>query len=91
MSRTHAFSARNTTPVNPPLAPPQFSRLARKIEGQIEQRARGRVRDLRVECFAGLVVLQGRTRTYHVKQIAQEAALDLLDDTPRLTNKIVVS
>ena len=32
----------------------------------------------------------GRSRTYHAKQIAQEAALDLAGEHPALANQIVV-
>ncbi|HEU5119321.1 MAG TPA: hypothetical protein VFT74_22205 [Isosphaeraceae bacterium] len=67
-----------------------LSRLAQEIEGQIMQRAAGRIRDLRVECLEGLVILEGRARTYHAKQLAQEAVLDLLEDAHSLLNNIVV-
>ena len=54
-------------------------RLASQIEDQITARASGRITDLHVVCSADSVVLQGRARSYHVKQLAQEAALDLMD------------
>ena len=64
--------------------------LAERIERQIERRACGRIHELRVACGDGLVILQGHCRTYHAKQLAQEAALDLADGPTRLVNQIVV-
>jgi len=65
--------------------------LARRIEGCIESRASGRIRDLHVVCSDDAIILQGRSRTYHAKQLAQQAVLDLTDGFPLLTNQIVVS
>ncbi len=67
------------------------SNLAERLEGHIERRACGRIRDLHVVCSDNLIILQGRSRTYHAKQLAQEAVLDLMDGHPILTNQIVVS
>ena len=64
--------------------------LAEKIEGHIALRASGRIRDLHVVCSDDLIVLTGRSRTYHAKQIAQEAALDLAGGHPALANQIIV-
>ena len=64
--------------------------LAERIEGYIERKACGRIRDLHVVCSGDLIILQGRSRTYHAKQLAQEAALDLTDGRPLLANQIVV-
>ncbi len=65
--------------------------LAERIEGHIERRACGRIRDLHVVCSDGMIILTGRSRTYHAKQLAQEAVLDLTEGHPALTNQIVVS
>ena len=65
--------------------------LAERIEGYIERRASGRIRDLHVVCSDNMIILQGRSRTYHAKQLAQQAVLDLTDGFPLLTNQIVVS
>jgi hypothetical protein len=65
--------------------------LADRIEGHIEIRLCGRIHDLHVVCAGDRVVLQGRSRTYHAKQLAQQAALDLTDSPARLVNEIVVS
>jgi hypothetical protein len=62
--------------------------LAERIEGSIERRTCGRVRDLRVVCTETLVILRGRTRTYHAKQLAQEAALELTGEQANLSNQI---
>jgi hypothetical protein len=64
--------------------------LAERIEGYIERKACGRIRDLHVVCSGDLIILQGRSRTYHAKQLAQEAVLDLTDGRPVLANQIVV-
>jgi hypothetical protein len=64
--------------------------LAGRIAAHVERRACGRIRDLIVTCYGDLVVLRGRSRTYHAKQLAQEAVLDLLDGPSRLANRIVV-
>jgi len=64
--------------------------LAEHIEGYIERRASGRIRDLHVVCSDDAIILQGRSRTYHAKQLAQEAVLDLTDGYPLLTNQIEV-
>ncbi len=64
--------------------------LAEQIQGQIERRASGRIRDLHVVCSGESIILQGRSRTYHAKQLAQQAVLDLFDGRPLLTNQIEV-
>jgi hypothetical protein len=64
--------------------------LAARIEGHIELRASGRIRDLHVVCSDDAIILQGRSRTYHAKQLAQQAALDMTDGYPLLTNQIEV-
>ena len=65
--------------------------LAERIEGYIERRASGRIRDLHVVYSDEKIILQGRSRTYHAKQIAHQAVLDLTDGHPLLANQIVVS
>jgi len=64
--------------------------LAEQIEGHIERKASGRIRDLHVVCSGESIILQGRSRTYHAKQLAQQAVLDLTDGCASLTNQIVV-
>jgi len=65
--------------------------LAERIEGHITRRASGRIRDLHVLYSEDAIIIQGRSRTYHDKQLAQQAVLDLTDGYPLLTNQIVVS
>jgi hypothetical protein len=65
--------------------------LAERIEVHVARRACGQIRDLHVVCAEGLIILQGRTRTYHAKQLAQEAVFDLTGGHPALANQIVVS
>jgi osmotically-inducible protein OsmY len=67
------------------------SELAERIEGHIERRASGRIRDLHVVCSDGMIILMGRSRTYHAKQLAQEAVFDLTEGQASLANEIVVS
>jgi len=62
-----------------------------RLEGYIERRASGRIRDLHVVCSEDSIILQGRSRTYHAKQLAQQAVLDFTDGEQELTNEIVVS
>jgi len=64
--------------------------LAERIQCYVENRASGRIHDLHVVCSEDAIILQGRSRTYHAKQLAQQAVLDLTDGYPLLTNQIVV-
>jgi len=64
--------------------------LAARLHGHIERKASGRIRDLQVVCSEDVIIVQGRSRTYHVKQLAQEAVLDLMDGHSTLANQIVV-
>jgi hypothetical protein len=64
--------------------------LAQFIEGHVNRVANGRIRDLHVVYSEERIVLQGRSRTYHAKQLAHQAVLDLTDGHPLLANQIVV-
>jgi len=46
------------------------------LERKIDQYTGGRIRDLKLEEVGDTVVLSGRTRTYYVKQLASQVALD---------------
>lgn len=48
------------------------------LELQLQRRVGSRVRDLRIQVRPEGIVLQGRANTYHAKQLAQHAAMDLL-------------
>jgi hypothetical protein len=60
-----------------------------QAEALLKQRLRGRVSCLRVLIREKGVVLQGRTFTYYVKQLAQHAAMQTLG-LPILANEIEV-
>ncbi len=65
--------------------------LAERIGCLLEGKFCGQVQQLQVVYSEGRVILRGRTRTYNVRQLAQQAALDLTEGYPRLVNQIVVS
>jgi len=71
-------------------APGHAVDLSTRIEVQIHRRSGGQIRDLHVVCVADLVILRGHSRTYHAKQLAQEAALDESGEHTTLANQIVV-
>ena len=60
-----------------------------RLESMLLRRLGNRIRDLRVLLFPDGLILQGRTATYHAKQVAQHAAMELAD-LPILANEIVV-
>jgi hypothetical protein len=64
--------------------------LAIAIMQRIESRLPGRVRKLTVRVQAEAVVLEGECATYYTKQLAQHAALGILEDE-HLENAIVVT
>jgi hypothetical protein len=59
------------------------------LEVLIQRRLGGRIRDLRVIARDKGIVLQGRTSTYHSKQLAQHAAMEI-SGLPILANNIDV-
>jgi uncharacterized protein YcaQ len=59
------------------------------LESHIERRLGNQVRDLRVVARPTGLILQGRTATYHAKQLAQHAAMELAT-LPILANEIEV-
>jgi hypothetical protein len=65
-------------------------RLAVAIMQRIESRLPGRVKNLAVRIQAGNVMLEGQCATYYTKQLAQHAALGILEDE-HLENAIVVT
>lgn len=60
------------------------------IMQRIESRLPGRVRNLRVRVDGEAVVLEGQCSTYYTKQLAQHAALGILEDE-QLENSIMVA
>jgi hypothetical protein len=63
--------------------------LAIAIRQRIETRLAGRIRDLAVRIKGDTIVLEGSCATYYTKQLAQHAALGVLEDE-HLENAIVV-
>jgi hypothetical protein len=64
--------------------------LAIAIRQRIDSRLPGRVRNLVIRILADKVVLEGQCATYYSKQLAQHAALGILEDE-HLENAIVVT
>jgi hypothetical protein len=60
-----------------------------RLEATLHRRLGNRVRDLRVIVLPDGVILQGRTATYHAKQLAQHVAMET-SDVPILANEIEV-
>ena len=60
-----------------------------RLESLLVRRLGNRVRDLRVLLLPDGLILQGRTATYHAKQLAQHAAMELAT-LPILANEIQV-
>lgn len=59
------------------------------LEAFMQRRLGNRVRDLRVVTRNGGLILYGRAATYHVKQLAQHAAMEM-SRLPILANEIEV-
>ena len=60
-----------------------------ELEHRILERLGGRVRNLRVVRSAGRLILEGSTASFHAKQLATHAALELAPDD-ELINAITV-
>jgi hypothetical protein len=63
--------------------------LIERLEHLVRSRTGGRVSELRVEVQGTEVILTGRAATFHVKQLATQAALEQLSGET-LTNAIEV-
>lgn len=50
--------------------------LATRVEARVQHLLSGRVRDFRVQIQERGLVLQGRTRTYHARQLVRQAAME---------------
>lgn len=68
--------------INPPT-------VADVVLQRVANRTGRRVRDLAVEVTPGRVTLRGRAGSFHVKQLAQSGAREVLPDA-RVENAIVV-
>ena len=60
-----------------------------RLESLMQRRLGNRIRGLRIQLQPRGLILQGRTTTYHAKQLAQHAAMELAD-MPILANDIEV-
>ena len=76
--------------MNPSGIAEKISPPSQRIESQVLRRLGNRVRDLRVIVRHDGVILHGRTNTYHAKQLAQHAAMEL-GELPILANNIEVA
>ncbi len=62
---------------------------AERLETLLQRRVGNRIQDLRVLVRPAGIILQGRAPTYHAKQLAQHAAMELTP-VPILANDIEV-
>ena len=69
---------------------PRHVALEVAIRQRIESRLHGRVRNLHIRAEAGQVTLEGECTTFYTKQLAQHAAMGILEDE-QLDNSIVVA
>ena len=60
------------------------------LENRLEERLSGRIRKFRLLSRGSGIVLRGLARTYHAKQLAQHAAMEILGQ-PIVANEIEVS
>jgi hypothetical protein len=60
-----------------------------RLQSLMQRRLGNRIRGLRIQLQPHGVILHGRTATYHAKQLAQHAAMDLVK-LPILANDIEV-
>ena len=75
--------------MRPPVVAEPITLSREQLESLLQRRLGNRVRDLSVLVRPGGVVLQGRTATYHAKQLAQHALMELCEQ-PILANDIEV-
>jgi hypothetical protein len=73
---------------SPAIAEP-ISPQEERLESLMQRRLGNRIRDLRILVRSQGVILQGRAATYHAKQLAQHAAMEL-GELPILANDIEV-
>jgi hypothetical protein len=66
-----------------------INRRDEHLETLLQNRLGGRVRDLKILIRGNGIIMQGRTATYHAKQLAQHAVMEVVD-LPILANDIEV-
>lgn len=77
------------------VAPVSVSELASILERRISQRTSGRVRGLHVEAIEAGLMIHGSAPSYHIKQLAVQAIVELFsttadEDQPAVFMKIEV-
>ena len=85
-ARSFASTVADPVPANRPAPQPSLEDIIRE---RIEGRLHGRIRNLKVRAGTDVVVLEGQCSTYYTKQLAQHAAMGILEDE-QLENAIVV-
>lgn len=60
-----------------------------RLEALLQARLGGRIRDLRLVHLPSGLIIRGRAATYHAKQLAQHAVMELAE-LPILSNDIEV-
>ncbi len=68
---------------------PESPSRTERLQALVQQRLGTRVRDLRIVVGRQGVILEGRAPSYHAKQLAQHAAMEL-GELPVLANNIQV-
>lgn len=63
--------------------------LEERLEALLHRRLGNRIRGLHIQVLPQGIILQGRAPTYHAKQLAQHAAMELAN-LPVLANDIEV-
>lgn len=66
------------------------SEIETRLETHIQARLSSRVHHVRVVCRNNGVILKGRAHTYYIKQLAQEAVMEITD-LPILANEVEVT
>jgi hypothetical protein len=76
-------------PLPSELAGPGKEPLVEQLEVLLQRRLGNRIRNLSVLVLPQGIILRGRTNTYHAKQVAQHAVMEL-SSLPLLANDIEV-
>jgi len=87
--RQRASNKLGTLHMSTPVIEEPILREEERLETLVQRRLGGRVRDLRIRQRAHGIILQGRAATYHAKQLAQHAAMELTG-RPIVANDIEV-
>ena len=64
-------------------------KLTTQLEMRVRVRLGGQIRDFRVMCREGGLILQGRSQTYYAKQLAQHVVMEVTS-IPIIANEIEV-